>query len=55
MAETLTLDNSEATLFDADGSAIVVHANQDDERTDSGPAGPGNSGARIACGVIERR
>ena len=55
VAETLTLDNSEATLFDADGSAIVVHANQDDERTDSGPAGPGNSGARIACGVIERR
>ena len=55
VAEGLTLDNSAAALFDADGSAIVVHANQDDERTDSGPAGPGNSGARVACGVIERR
>jgi len=35
-------------IFDADGSALVVHANPDDEMTD--PAG--NSGPRIACGVI---
>lgn len=55
VVETLTLDGAEAALFDADGSAIVVHANPDDERTDTGPAGPGNSGARVACGVIERR
>jgi superoxide dismutase, Cu-Zn family len=40
------------TLFDDDGSAIVVHANADDEMTDAGPDGPGKSGARIACGVI---
>ena len=55
ISKLLTLNGAQTTLFDADGSAIVVHANQDDERTDSGPAGPGNSGARIACGVIERR
>lgn len=37
-----------ASLKDADGSAIVVHATADDQRSD--PAG--NSGARVACGVI---
>ncbi|GAA0869686.1 superoxide dismutase family protein [Brevundimonas basaltis] len=37
-------------LFDADGSAFVVHAGADDQRTDPS----GDSGARIACGVFER-
>lgn len=37
-----------AGLLDADGAAIVVHANQDDLKTDPS----GNSGARIACGVF---
>ncbi|MDB5712272.1 MAG: superoxide dismutase [Sphingomonas bacterium] len=37
-----------AGLLDADGSAIVVHANQDDLMTDPS----GNSGARIACGIF---
>jgi len=32
-------------LADADGSALVIHADADDERTDPS----GNSGARIAC------
>lgn len=35
-------------LIDGDGAAIVVHAGPDDYRTD--PAG--NSGARIACGIL---
>lgn len=45
-----TRDEVLAALFDADGTAIVIHAGPDDYRTD--PAG--NSGARIACGVLTR-
>lgn len=37
-------------LFDADGTAVVIHAGADDYRSD--PAG--NAGARIACGVLEQ-
>lgn len=37
-----------AGLLDADGSALVVHANPDDLKTDPS----GNSGGRIACGVF---
>lgn len=36
-------------IFDADGTAVVVHAAADDYKTDPS----GNSGARIACGVIK--
>lgn len=37
-----------ADLLDADGTAVVVHATADDYRTDPS----GNSGGRIACGVL---
>lgn len=40
----------EAALFDADGTALVIHAGPDDYRTDPS----GNSGSRIACGVLNR-
>jgi len=39
-----------AQLFDGDGTAVVVHAGPDDYRTDPS----GNSGGRIACGVLTR-
>lgn len=37
------------SVFDADGSAVVIHAKADDYKTD--PAG--DAGDRIACGVIQ--
>ena len=46
----VTLGSGESSLFDADGSAIVVHANPDDYT--SQPSG--EAGSRIACAVIEK-
>ncbi|MDP4503092.1 superoxide dismutase family protein [Nonomuraea turcica] len=56
-------------LFDGDGSAIIIHAGRDNQanipdryRQTNGKAGPdnetlktGDSGGRIACGVIKER
>jgi Cu-Zn family superoxide dismutase len=39
------------TLLDADGAALVIHAAPDDLKTDPS----GNSGGRIACGVLVAR
>jgi superoxide dismutase, Cu-Zn family len=44
----VTIGAGATGLFDADGSALVIHAGPDDNRTDPS----GNSGARILCGVI---
>lgn len=46
----VTLGEGQNSLFHEGGTALVIHANADDYKTD--PAG--NSGARIACGVIEK-
>ena len=44
----VTLTPGPTTLLDSDGSALVVHANADDQVTNPS----GNSGGRIACGVV---
>ena len=49
-ASMVTLGDGTNSLFHPGGTALVVHAGPDDYKTD--PAG--NSGDRIACGVIEK-
>lgn len=46
--DRITLSPGELSIFDDDGSALVIHAQHDDQLTDPN----GNSGDPIACGVI---
>jgi Cu-Zn family superoxide dismutase len=48
LVESITLGPGKTSVFDVDGSAIVIHATADDNVSDP----TGNSGDRIACGVI---
>jgi Cu-Zn family superoxide dismutase len=57
LAATVTLPGASLTapagtpgaLIDADGAALVIHAQADDYLTDPS----GNSGPRIACAIIQ--
>ena len=46
----VTLGSGENSLFHPGGTSLVVHARYDDEITDP----TGNSGPRVACGVITK-
>ncbi len=46
----VTLSEGKTSVFDSDGSALVIHEKADDQKTD--PAG--DSGDRLACGEIEK-
>jgi superoxide dismutase, Cu-Zn family len=46
--DRITLAPGPTSVFDADGSAVVIHAKADDQRTDPS----GNSGERVLCGRL---
>ena len=48
LAPLVTLGSGKNSLFQSGGTALVVHAGADDQMSDPS----GNSGDRIACGVI---
>ena len=45
-----SLQTGPRNILDPDGATIIVHAQPDDQRTNPS----GNSGDRIACGVVKR-
>ena len=50
VAALVTLGSGKHSLFHPDGTALVIHADPDDEKTDP----TGNAGARIACGITTK-
>ena len=50
----VTLSDGPLSLFDADGSAIVIHGNPDQGITGEAKSGV-SGGPRVACGVINKQ
>jgi Cu-Zn family superoxide dismutase len=48
VTDRVALAPGPTSVFDADGSAVVIHARADDQRTDPS----GNSGERLLCGQL---
>ena len=49
----VTLSNGPLSLFDDDGSAIIIHGNEDQMITGASKSGV-SGGPRVACGVIQK-
>ncbi len=49
IAPGVTYDRAETSVFGPTGTALMIHASADDNKTDPS----GNAGDRIACGVIK--
>jgi Cu-Zn family superoxide dismutase len=50
VAPNVTLSDGPHSIFTGGGTALVIHAKADDNKTDPS----GNSGDRVACGVISK-
>jgi superoxide dismutase, Cu-Zn family len=50
IVKSITLGDDAHSIFIGGGTALVIHAKPDDEKTDPS----GNAGDRIACGVVRR-
>ena len=48
-SDRATVSAGPVSVFDADGSALIIHADEDDQE---GTSATGNSGGRVACGII---
>jgi Cu-Zn family superoxide dismutase len=48
--DLVTLKSGDNSLLKAGGTSIIIHASQDDQKTDPS----GNSGGRIACAVLSK-
>lgn len=47
--DMVTLDSGETSILDGDGTALIIHTDEDDQVSDP----TGESGDRDACGVVE--
>ena len=50
----VTLTDSLVTVFDADGTAIIIHGNPDQGITGEPKSGV-SGGPRVACGVLAKK
>jgi len=50
----VTISDGPLSLFDADGSAVIIHGNEDQGITGEPKSGV-SGGPRLACGVIEKQ
>lgn len=54
MTTRVTLSEGPLSVFDADGTAIIIHANEDKEITGAPKSGV-SGGPRAACGVLVKK
>ena len=54
MTTRVTLSDGPLSVFDADGTAIIIHGNEDQGITGAAKSGV-SGGPRVACGVLTKK